>query len=446
MTNRRILTLVTAFALSVTSAFGQETPPVDPANGKGQSQEDINRALERRIAALESELREKDEPEVDDNTFRVYWRRGLRGETTDGNFRFRFHVRIHNDFVQVLHDDVDRNPLLGFDEKNRVLFRRAFFGISGRVYELVDFKMQYDFAEGDGAFKGVWAELRKVPIVGRVRVGQTKEPLSLQTVTSSDDHTFIERATLRALTPNRNTGIVIGDSCGIFTWAAGAFLDSDDFGDRENGGMGSEWNVSGRVTAAPICTDDGRGVLHLGVAGSHRKPNDEMFELRSRPEVSTDDPYVDTGGMTAKNVTLFNFETACVVGPFSAQAEYARVGVDVVNGRRTDPVYHAWYVEASVFLTGEHRPYDRKKGEFGQPKPKRRLGKKGGIGAIQLGARYSELDLNEHFSRGGELKNWTFGVNWYLNASARLMVNWVVADRDTIAPHQFLTCRFQLSF
>ena len=45
--------------------------------------------------------------------------------------------------------------------------------------------------------------------------------------------------------------------------------------------------------------------------------------------------------------------------------------------------------------------------------------------------RYSELDLTDANIVGGEMSDWTFGVNWHLHAHARIMLNYIRSSVDT---------------
>ncbi|MGQ0442662.1 MAG: porin [Methylophilaceae bacterium] len=142
-------------------------------------------------------------------------------------------------------------------------------------------------------------------------------------------------------------------------------------------------------------------------------------------------------------------------GPFGLISEYARVKQDVSlstggsasgGGAGTNTVitpgtnkslnHAAWQVAISYLLTGEDA-------SFKGVKPKQNFDlSKGGWGAWELVARYSEINLDEDtfvnkagtsFSTDAyadlsasakSAKSWTTGVNWYLNQNAKIALNY----------------------
>lgn len=122
------------------------------------------------------------------------------------------------------------------------------------------------------------------------------------------------------------------------------------------------------------------------------------------------DSFVDTGSFAAKHANLFNPELAVVYGSFSFQSEYTftNVGTDFPERITTIPIggiditrrsdggdnldFSGWYVFGSYFITGEHRKYIAKTGTFGHVIPIQNFDMNGGWGAIELTARYAELD------------------------------------------------------
>ena len=114
-------------------------------------------------------------------------------------------------------------------------------------------------------------------------------------------------------------------------------------------------------------------------------------------------------------------------GRLAAQGEYT--GVSVRRRGDSDLSFGGWYVQAGYFLTGEQRNYDRQSGKYKRITPKAMVGD-GGIGAWEIAARYSEMDLSSKDVRGGKERNVTLGLNWWLNRSLMLRFNYVYANPD----------------
>jgi phosphate-selective porin OprO/OprP len=140
---------------------------------------------------------------------------------------------------------------------------------------------------------------------------------------------------------------------------------------------------------------------------------------------------------------VFGAEAALVYGPFSLQGEYMYSGVDTPGGE--DPSFQGAYVYASYFLTGEHRAYKTSAAAFDRVKPKKNFGA-GGPGAWEVGLRYSYLGLNDGEIEGGELSDFTVGLNWYLNPNTRFMLNYVHADLDGVGNADGFQMRGQIDF
>ena len=102
-----------------------------------------------------------------------------------------------------------------------------------------------------------------------------------------------------------------------------------------------------------------------------------------------------------------------------------RSGRDGDGVPRTDAKFDGWYVQASYVLTGERRRYSFTSGTFQGVKPRRKWG------AVEVGVRYSTLDLDNSGVTGGDGKDWTIGLNWYLRENLRLMFNYIHVDATT---------------
>ena len=153
--------------------------------------------------------------------------------------------------------------------------------------------------------------------------------------------------------------------------------------------------------------------------------------------------FVDTGNIAAGWENRLGLEAAYVHGPFCLQGEYIGTAVDATG--EPDRGFSGYYAYASYFLTGEHRPYSQKNGIFCRVKPNVNFGK-GGIGAWEMGVRFSHLDLDDGAITGGDLDDITLGLNWYLNPNVRTMLNYIRADLDTVGDADILEMRFQIDW
>lgn len=446
-----------------TAAFAQGEPPTssndlmlqieslkerisqleDQVNNMGPG---MDPAVASRLDALEAELAKKEEKAAND--FRVFWKDSLRFETEDGRFKLRIGGRMHIDWSWFSQDEDTKflwapgNTWGGFgngnivyqDLEDGVEFRRVRMYLSGSVWENIDFKLQLDFAGGDAVFKDVYMEFTDLP-VAKLRVGQFKEPFSLNEVTSSNDITFMERALPNALVPGRNTGVMVHNTAldGMLGWQAGVFKNSSDQGLSADDG---HYAYTGRIYGTPWKADDDK-LIHLGAAYSHREietswpgnPMKNRLRYRQRPEMHLMGTRpIDTGNLLVDEENLWNLEAALVYGPFSVQGEYINRDVDGFLGEGT---FDGWYAFASYILTGESRRYDNGSGRFKAPKPANNFSMKdGGWGAWEVAVRYSTIDLSDGPYFGGEMDNWTAGVNWYLNPNTRIMFNYVHSEVD----------------
>jgi phosphate-selective porin OprO/OprP len=262
--------------------------------------------------------------------------------------------------------------------------------------------------------------------------------------------TFMERALPNAFSPERNTGVRAAGAGrkDRLTWSAGLFAETDGFGDNDDIDGGA--NLTGRITGLPFWQDDGARALHLGLSATRKAATGDSLRFSQRPEAHLASTYVDTGAMAADSALILDAEVAWVHEIFSLQGEFISAEVDAPAAG--DPSFSGAYLQASVFLTGEHRPYKRSEGAFDRVQPAQNFSKGGAAGAWELAARYSTLDLTDAAIAGGELKDLTLGVNWYLNPNTRFMLNYVRADlsnRGGIADNDDFSAimlRFQVDF
>lgn len=368
----------------------------------------------------------------------VKWSNGHKMESEDGQFELKFGGRIQADYTFVSPD----TELEGGYKGDGFEFRRARLFFEGTIYQRVSFKAQYDFTNGESAFKDVWIGLDNS--WGQVRMGHFKEPFSLEIMTSSKYIAFVERSMpIEAFAPERNSGVgVLGKKGDKFNWGLGYFYEADDFGVSEDE---NRTNLTGRVAYRPIYEDKGKRMLHLGLAFTTKNTEDGGTQrFRSRPEAHFANRLVDTGSFASNGADILGLELAGVFNRFWFAAESINASVDAPAVG--DPTFSGYYAQVGYFLTDDYRRFKSSEGGFDRQKPKSTWGKDGGSGAWEVLARFSTLDLTDKGITGGEEDNLTLGVNWYPNPATRFMLNWVRADVKDVGNSDAILARWQVDF
>ncbi len=221
------------------------------------------------------------------------------------------------------------------------------------------------------------------------------------------------------------------------------------------------------VIKPPDLTPNGTATLSStpGATAKH------TVTLSDPPELTVDSNgtlLATTGALSANHVTQWGVETGANWNNFYGQAGYygfdvqrADVAYKVFTSATAshtqivspdDDKFNGWYVQGSWILTGESKGYSAANGAFTAPKPSAPFDFDGtGIGAWELAARYSDLNLNDNTNsaadvitawtgastrtytfyntvRGGEQKVTTLGVNWYPNSAIKFALDYQFID------------------
>jgi phosphate-selective porin OprO/OprP len=447
-----------------------------PARADDDTKAELD-ALKKRVAELESKQKAEDDSlrkaverisgPTSPTDFHVYWNThdGLKLETDDKAFSLHIGGRLQYDFEwfktsnDLKHYEAPAMTSALGKQADADEIRRMRLQFDGTLYSDTFYKLELEFAQRATAVTstgGKPTDVTNGDLVGirnayvgttalqpfaTVMVGHFGEPFNLETVTSDNFITFMERGLTYAFAPDYQTGIQLSNAvCDQrVTWAIGEFRPQYGTDNSGSSFQGYEKNNSGydttaRVTGLPWYQDektgDTFGLLHLGAAVdvlTDANPNSPV-EFSSAPEMHLASAFVDTGAMKdIENYELYNEELAFVYGPFSAQAEAAQA--QMVRTGDKNLTFNAAYGYVSYFLTGEHRGYSKSSGCFDRVNVLHNLGtdKDGhrGWGAWELAARYSYIDLDSEDIHGGRMGDVTLGLNWYLNPNVRVMLNYV---------------------
>jgi phosphate-selective porin OprO/OprP len=383
--------------------------------------------------------------EGDGESFKVYWDAGLHLRGPGDSFRIKIGGDAQNDTAGFA--DVDSAQAeIGAPVAADVQWRRARVYAAGAVRKHLEFELRYDFASSNPPrLQDAYFDLVKLPVPAlEFRAGRFKAPLGLDGYTGADDTVFLERSLLSTtFLPSRNTGFLLhGHSTPLrIRWSVGALQpEADDLSLKNNDNLG----YSARFSAAFQPDAQRKTLLHLGLDFWHRSVEDTL-QLATRPESHIAPNFVDTGEIASRHLDIGNLEAGIQRGPLTLQGELALATVSTTS--QGDLHFRAFYLQGSYFLTGETRPYRAERAVFSRPKPTRGLrGGGGGFGALELGFRFSHVDLDDGPVAGGRLGDWSFALNWYPSYHAQLMTNFIIANLAAARPVAIFQMRLQVAF
>ncbi|HKY93456.1 MAG TPA: porin [Nevskiaceae bacterium] len=374
-------------------------------------------------------------------------------------------------------------------------FRRIRPTLEGTFGPLIGFRLTPEFAgsgSGDAAsLVDAYIDLKFDPAY-TLRAGKVKGPVALERIQSGGTLTFVERGFPTELAPNRDLGIQLQGELFASTvnYTIGAYNGTADGRDVVTNDGDNKKELGARLFFEPFKNDPGllQG-LGFGVGSSFGKKEqgelnaananaflpryrtqgqNQFFTYSTTPVAATAAAAGTPAGTlgTAGSSGVFADGDHSRIAPqlyyyrggFGLLSEYIvseqEVGVGFIPGALagttgtalTTPTAltrdklenTAWQVVASYVLTGEDASFR------GVVKPTNpfTIGKPG-WGALEVAARYGELEIDEDafeaptdggvtFARyanpvtqASEAKAWAVGVNWYLTGNVKVVVNYI---------------------
>lgn len=413
-----------------------------------------------------------------DLSMKASWQNGVVFETPQKDFWFRAGVRVQWD--NVWYNQSAQNVKAIGKELDGDYFRRIRPNFSGGFWEVGEFNAEFkleNVANGQVGLDDVWVGVKNIPFIGTVRLGHFHLPHGLEAdmYSSSKPMTFFE-------VYSGNNAFFQGERTGSGIWLTNSFAnDRMTYAavayrpeNSSNGADFAEGDYAGilRLTGLPIYENDGRCLLHLGGSATWRHARTGTVNFSTDPEIvdkaGGDNGYgnpaggtapnaltgfaaapgnktawVSTGNIAANSSSIFAGELLYIRGPFSLQAEYDWAYIDgavIARKNQGNLGFTGGYIQASYFLTGENRTYDKRLGRLGGEYITRANtpfwlvrdedGKFNyGLGAWELAARWSRLDLNDPSVKGGILDQTELGVNWHLNNNLRIQFMYLHVNR-----------------
>ncbi|HEU4624743.1 MAG TPA: porin [Steroidobacteraceae bacterium] len=345
------------------------------------------------------------------------------------------------------------------DLSDGAYFRRARMGFEGRLARDFDYRLMLELGgagtEGPTRINDAWIAYSGFGPF-RLQLGAFSPAANMEDSTSVEDLLFPERATPSELSrtlagADGRIGFAVRGSGA--RWMSSLTLTTRTVNDAEV--FDSQRAAVGRFGYL-VATSDSYNV-HLGTSGTKVfRPADQgatasgaryPIRFRDRPEIRVDSTrLIDTGSLDADSAYALGVELGMNWKNWLLQAENFWYGVERREPTTLpDPSFGGYYVQTSWVLTGERHRYNVANGSFQSPRARVPFSSQGGYGAWELAVRYSHTDLDFHEGlagtaatadgvRGGVQNIWTVGLNWYLNANFRLMLDYMRIDVDRLNP------------
>jgi len=335
--------------------------------------------------------------------------------------------------------------------------RRIYLGVSGKLYKnwgynvVISRNGNLEYAHVD--YEGL--------SLAKLRVGRFKMPFSLDELTSSRFIDFQERSMIGAvMSSGKQEGAMVhGEPKKGFTYALAV---SNGGNNGATGETNDNKEVIGRLTANfSELSGSKNTVSHIGIAGSTGKYDAGTAVYGFSTEGKGMSFFSGTAPTTAYDRNRYGIEGAFAYNNVKLQGEYINANYDAVS---TDQDINGYYVSALWLITGENYADAYKGGAFGSIKPNKPFGKGDGLGAWELGVRYSTVDASDFAVSSSstatavftENKAYTIGLKWIPTSMTRVLLNYVDNDftlgRTTapgstyLGPEKALTMRFQAYF
>jgi phosphate-selective porin OprO and OprP len=320
-------------------------------------------------------------------------RDGLTVRSADNTFSFRLRGYVQSDarFFAA------NGPVA--PGSSTFLLRRVRPVFEATAYKYFGLRLMPDFGGGQVTLYDAYAEAKPNTALN-LRVGKFKPPIGLERLQSATDVRFIERGLPTALVPNRDVGVQLyGDIAKArLQYQVGAFDGAPDAANLD-GDAATGKDVVGRVFVRPFATNAAGLDLGIGIAassgteqgtaaapalGSYRTTG-QLALFRYRADGTAANTVLAQGRRTRVSPQGYLY-----VGPVGVLAEYVRSTHEVRRAANAAELTNrAWQVSGGWVLTGERESYTGI-----NPDHPLDGSKSGGLGALELVARYGALTVD----------------------------------------------------
>lgn len=384
---------------------------IRPPAPLGQPQPSISHppSLDARMAQIEA---------AQSRTVHVDWSKGTpEFSSADGGLTFRPRGRMQIDLGATRGSAADARNITATQARSLRL------GFEGSIGKHLSYVLEGDFADNVVAIKSAYLAWT-TGLLGQqaeFALGNRLNDRGLDGSSGTISVPFLERNVVaQAIIPARGF-FGVGAAARVYGdgWHVGLQVSGDDI---TNPGTASDsMTVAARAHWNPVKTKD--WLLHVGAWGFREQLASDLTRPTRAIAIGgffNDNLRVMPGSLSdPKSGYGYGFELGAFHRSLWAYGEFGARQIDTRSGLSTRQ--QAWALASGWFLTGESPPYLARGGVWSRPKVRHAF-IDGGPGAIELAARYEELDYSDN-PTAGRGTAMTLGVNWYLNNFVRLQLN-----------------------
>lgn len=341
------------------------------------------------------------------------------------------------------------------------ILRRVRPIVSGTVFRSFDFLFMPEFGGSSPSIYDAYVNYRPWPEL-QLQAGKFKSPIGLERLQSAKYLSFNERALVTDLVPNRDLGVELHGN--LFddraSYAAGIFNGVADEANSINSDVDNNKEFAGRVFFQPLkksCLTALQG-LGFGVGGSYGDTS-TAAGLTSGYTTDGQQKFFTYTSTVANGAHWRISPQGCYYwGPLGLIGEYAISDQQVrstVTGATADLRNTAWEISGGWVLTGEDASFN------GITPRHPFILHGGGWGALQLVARYAQLDVDaaafpvfaNPATSASVARSWSVGLNWWLNKNTLILTSFSrttftggTSGPVTRQPENVFFTRIQLAF
>ena len=356
-------------------------------------------------------------------------------ESKDQSIKTWFDLRVNFDGAHYF----DKNTLNALGDG--LTIRRLRFAMKTILYNHWTGEVDLNFAGGSLDVKDAFIGYRSDEHNYYFKAGYFKEPISMETTTTSRYQTFIEEPYETEFAPARQLGLNFSKWDKSYLVIGGVhFNDVENtevttYTQNINKAKGTDegYSLTGKVVFRPINKDN--KLVHLGVSASYRTPK-TSWEFPNTYRVSTRDmtnisrkKFLDSDDIpNVKSNVLFGGELAASYKNIKFASEYLSTKINRKTGFENYQA-NGMFASVSYLVFGGNYNYNNEEGEFTQVT----RGKE--WGDIELAFRYDYINLNDTKAEimGGSANGYTAGINYYVNPNVKFMLNYSYIDHDRYA-------------